>query len=1013
MPLCQAVQHAHQKGIIHRDLKPSNVLVTVHDGTPLVKVIDFGIAKALGQQLTDKTLFTGFAQMIGTPLYMSPEQAALSNVDVDTRSDIYSLGVLLYELLTGTTPFDKERLQTVGYDEIRRIIREEEPVRPSTRISTLGPAAATMSARRQSDPKKLGRLLRGELDWIVMKALEKDRNRRYETASAFAADVRRYLADEPVQACPPSVGYRLRKLAWRNRGRLAAAGVLGLALLVAVGGLGWAAQDRAARQARTANDLELALDRAELFQGEGKRAEALAAFDRAELLAGQAPPEQARKERLAALKERLAAEARDQEFLARFEEIRLRVQSQVNVAVSLFNQKAAFPEVREALRRYGIEIGVTAPAQATARVQGRPEPVRRDLIAALDECLWYAPPGDAQSRQWLLTALADADKDPWRIRVRKALAGSDWQTLEPLVRAADVQKQPPSFLLGVAEELPERMRPTRLELLQRTQRAYPADLWANHGLARELCKNGQLAEAIRYYTAALALRPDSPGIYLNRGLALQDVGEVDAAIADYRQALVLAPQYAVAHTNLSDALRLKGCLDAAIAECREAIRIKEDAPPHLSLGNALLAKGQLEDAIAEYRRAIRINKDWPDGHYNLGNALLAKGQLEDAIAEYREASRLKKDWPQAHTNLGNALRLKGCLDAAIAECREAIRLKNDLLEAHNGLGLALQLKGQLDEAIAAYREAIRLKKDYPEAHCNLSNALRHKGQLDASSAEAREAVRLKKDFAVAHYTLGLVLEAKGDLDGGIAAYREAIRLNKDYAQAHCNLGHGLRQQGAFREALDELRRGHELGSRNPRWRYPSAQWVRECERLVDLDGRLPGLLAGKTTPASADERIAVAELCSLKSLKRAAVRFYEEAFAAEPKLAEQLDSHRYDAACAAALAACGTGKDADKLEDQERDRLRRRTLDWLRADLAAWGRLLDREPDQASSAVKVSKAMQHWLADPDLRGVRSAEVLAALPQAERQSWRQFWDDVAGLLARAQAKPATEKKAPAR
>jgi serine/threonine protein kinase/Tfp pilus assembly protein PilF len=234
--VCQAVQHAHQKGIIHRDLKPSNVLVTMQDGTPLVKVIDFGIAKALGQQLTDKTMFTGFAQLVGTPAYMSPEQVALSNVDVDTRSDVYSLGVLLYELLTGTTPFPKERLKEISYDELRRIIREEDPPKPSTRISTLGQASTTISTQRKSDPKRLSQLFRGELDWIVAKALDKDRNRRYESASAFAADVERYLNNDAVQACPPSAWYRLRKFTRRNKAPVLTATLVILALMAGIVG---------------------------------------------------------------------------------------------------------------------------------------------------------------------------------------------------------------------------------------------------------------------------------------------------------------------------------------------------------------------------------------------------------------------------------------------------------------------------------------------------------------------------------------------------------------------------------------------------------------------------------------------------------------------------------------------------------------------------------------------------------------------------------------------------------
>jgi serine/threonine protein kinase/WD40 repeat protein len=246
--VCQAVQHAHTKGVIHRDLKPSNILIAPHDGKPVVKVIDFGVAKAIGQPLTDKTIYTRLTQMIGTPLYMSPEQAEINALDVDTRSDVYALAVLLYELLTGTTPFDRQRFGTAAFDEIRRIIREEEPPKPSTRLSELsrsglpsrtGPARqagttsglASIAAQRKTEPGKLSALVKGDLDWIVMKGLDKDRTRRYETASALAADVQRYLKDEAIEARPPSAGYRLRKLFKRNRGPVLVTAVVLLALV--------------------------------------------------------------------------------------------------------------------------------------------------------------------------------------------------------------------------------------------------------------------------------------------------------------------------------------------------------------------------------------------------------------------------------------------------------------------------------------------------------------------------------------------------------------------------------------------------------------------------------------------------------------------------------------------------------------------------------------------------------------------------------------------------------------
>ncbi len=253
LSVCQAVQHAHAKGVIHRDLKPSNILVAPHDGVPVVKVIDFGIAKAIGQQLTDKTIYTRFTQMVGTPLYMSPEQAEINALDVDIRSDVYSLGVLLYELLTGTTPFDRKRFSTAAYEEIRRIIKEEEPPKPSTRLSTMGGTLSKVSSQRKTEPSKLSSLVKGDLDWIVMKALEKDRTRRYETASAFAADVRRFLAEEPIEARSPSTGYKLKKFVQRNRAAALTALAMAAALLVGTAAATWQAvrATRAEMEART------------------------------------------------------------------------------------------------------------------------------------------------------------------------------------------------------------------------------------------------------------------------------------------------------------------------------------------------------------------------------------------------------------------------------------------------------------------------------------------------------------------------------------------------------------------------------------------------------------------------------------------------------------------------------------------------------------------------------------------------------------------------------------------
>ncbi|MBX9579693.1 MAG: serine/threonine-protein kinase, partial [Gemmataceae bacterium] len=301
VPVCQAVQHAHQKGVIHRDIKPNNVLVALYDDRPVPKVIDFGVAKAAGQPLTDKTLMTGFGAVVGTPEYMSPEQAGFNQLDVDTRSDIYALGVLLYELLTGTTPVDRRSLGKAALLEVLRIVREVDPPRPSQKLSTAD-ALPTIAANRHTEPRRLAALVKGDLDWIVMKALEKDRTRRYETANGLAADVQRYLAGEAVQAAPPSRAYRVRTFVRRHRAAVTAAGLVAAALVLGIAGTTWGLVE--ARRQRDAADVAR---QAEADRAEGERV-AREAAERA-AAAEMAAREQAVRERDAKERQRQYAQA--------------------------------------------------------------------------------------------------------------------------------------------------------------------------------------------------------------------------------------------------------------------------------------------------------------------------------------------------------------------------------------------------------------------------------------------------------------------------------------------------------------------------------------------------------------------------------------------------------------------------------------------------------------------------------------------------------------------------------
>ncbi len=808
LDLCKAVQHAHQKGIIHRDLKPSNVLVTLHDDKAVVKVIDFGIVKAAGQQLTEKTLFTHFAQMIGTPLYMSPEQAQMNGLDVDTRSDIYSLGVLLYELLTGTTPFDRERLRTVGYDEIRRIIREEEPDRPSTRLSTLGQAAATVSASRQSDPRRLSELCRGELDWIVMKALEKDRNCRYETANAFAVDVQRYLRDEPVQARPPSALYYFRKFARRNKASLLTAACVLVGFVALAGSIGWRIRDKAVQKAETVGAVNEALAKATDWRTKRNWPEALAAARRAEALLklGRGDGDLAR---------RVETTLRELELVARVEEIRV---EKAAVKGNRFYSGLVDPLYAQAFRQYGLGRDTLDPIAAAERLRG--SAVREPLLAALDD--WVLARQEEGIGNWevLLLVARRADPDPWRDRLRDALLSKNGKAIADLARNAEVSSLSPASLVLLGRTLAKSGNmPLAVMVLHQAQQRYPDDFWINHNLALCLMESTpmQPAAAVGFYRAALALRPGSAGVVSNLGNALRAQGQLADAVAAYEKAIAMKPHFAMAHSNLGSALAEQGRLEAAVAACQEAIHLEPAfAAAHFNHGVALYKQGKDGMAEAAFREAIHLEPSYPDAHYNLGNTLKDQHRLKEAVVAYREAIRLKPDYPQALNNLGFVLRHLDNFSEAMDVYRAAIRLKPDLTEAHNNLGAALAMQRKFPEAEAAFREVLRLKPDDALAHRNLGNVLSQQGQWPGAVAAYRDALRLDPQDVVAQNGLAWILATSTDpkLRDAVQAVgwaKKAVQRAPNVRSFWITLGVAFYRAGDWKGSIAAMEKSVALG----------------------------------------------------------------------------------------------------------------------------------------------------------------------------------------------------------
>jgi serine/threonine protein kinase len=767
--VCHAVQHAHQKGIIHRDIKPSNVLVTVSDGAPVVKVIDFGVAKAIGQQLTDKTVYTAFTQMIGTPLYMSPEQADMSSHDVDTRSDIYSLGVLLYELLTGTTPFEQARLRQVPFDELRRIIREEEPPKPSERISTLAEAARTVSSQRQSNPGRLGQLLRGALDWIVIKAMAKARGDRYATAQALADDVQRFLDDRPIQARPPSLVDHVRR--WSRRHKyLVRAGAVVLGLAVAALALGAVLLKAKNRELAEASEQEHA-----------QRLRADANFGRARKVVESFFSKVSNNPKLKAvdfhpLRKELLASA-----VPFYEEFVKEVQDDPDLEC-------------DRARAYG-QLG---------RV--------RHMMAERQEAL-----ADYQQARAIFARLADSHPD--RPDFRRLLGqshssvGNIFMELGRFSEAESAFRESCNVLRALAEENPSEPK-NALNL---------ADSASNLGIALFQQGQPQQAEAafreVLHTQQNLAERfPAEPeyrqrlaGTYLNLGNLLGLAGEpkrpreseeafregvkvLESLAADFPKEPEYREALARGHHNLGELLRSNDKVQEAESHYRAALKILGPLASEFS-------------TVPKHRYELALN------HYDLGRLLAATKRPQEAEAAFQNALRLYEPLAQAfpemaeyQSELGETLadlallqrdqgklaEAKKLLEQAVTRQQAAhqARPKNsDYAEllAHHHEHLAEVLVRLQDHAAAAQevRHLVRLRPhdgpDLYDAACLLSQCvavaeqdpnLAKDSRMGLTQGYGQEAVRLLRE-AVAHgYQNAKHLKTDKDLD--------SLRRRPDY-----------------------------------------------------------------------------------------------------------------------------------------------------------------------------------------------------------------------------------------
>jgi tetratricopeptide (TPR) repeat protein len=858
--VCRAVQHAHQKGIIHRDLKPSNVLVEQHDVTPVPKIIDFGVAKAINRELTEKTLFTNFAQLIGTPLYMSPEQAELSGLDVDTRSDIYSLGVLLYELLTGTTPFDRERLHSAPYDELRRIIREEEPPLPSTRLSTLAAdLATTVTDRRRTDTRRLMQTIRGDLDWIVMKCLEKDRNRRYESASGLAEDIERYLADEQVLARPPSRLDRATKWARRHRPLVASAIVSTTAMLamsfIALATSNILISRERNEKAAALQDRTVALERAERnFQT------VLSVIDRLFNRVGN---------------EKLAD-------VPQLDQLRKEVfDDALEFYEKLLVENPDDSEVKFATARARISV---VKMKTVMDARGQAIPPCEQAIVALDQLL-LNDPSNASYRYELGTALiqkhycdaATLREDARAVELFQGLADEspDESTyINSLVQALFNQWSS-CVELDTAEGIVNRM--LQLTASRQLETHYAA--LVQETLAKTNDRAGRLDEAeaayresIRTYDLGLEERPKPGGGHehqittcTNFGKLLSRRGKMDEAEQIFRQAIRFGEQASAEFPAMEFFQRLSNEARIALIEflrsqgrSEEAVEVAAKMPAHDAADYYRRAKvndmlGQSERAVEDRNKAIELfskeiarNPQATELFNNRGCVYLELSQKDKAIEDFCDAIELSPGIHGYWSNRAEAYVRLGQYDNALRDANKAIELGPASEHSwHTRAGIHFLLR-QFDKAAVDISQAISLAPNDPVLRHHRTEAYLRLGQYEQAMADANKLVELQPSSSTSWNTRAYVYFRMKQFEKSLIDFSKAIDIDPNNLKslsgrrkAHMQLGNTVEAEKDYQQAITaEPTDRKTLNSLA--WRLATAQ------DDMSRDGKLAVALSTKT-----------------------------------------------------------------------------------------------------------------------------------------------------------------------